>query len=94
VNLVYVSAGLVLRIRYHGPTNSTGARLSVVDTDRGRRVVVPFAYFLSDDERRADAVETWARRHLPECFAASWVVGTVVPGSEWVAVALPVGVEL
>lgn len=93
MNLVYVSPGLVLRIRYHGPTDSRGARLVVSDTDRGRRVTVPYAYGLSDDERRAESVEAWCGRHLPECFAGSWIVGTV-SGSEWVAVSVPAGVEL
>ena len=88
---VHVSPGLVLRIKYHGPTDSQGARLVVSDTDRGRRVTVPYAYHLNDDDRRADAVRVWCGRHLPECFSGSWVIGTV-SGSEWVAVS--VGVEL
>ena len=92
-NLVYVSSGVVLRIKFHGPSDTRGARLVVSDVDRGyRRVVVPYAYGLNEDERRAEAVEAWAERHLPECFAGSWVVGTLVPGSEWVAVSVPVGV--
>lgn len=56
-------------------------------------MTVPYAYGLSDDERRAESVEAWCGRHLPECFAGSWIVGTV-SGSEWVAVSVPAGVEL
>lgn len=92
-NLVYVSSGLVLRIKFYGPSDTRGARLVVSDVDRGyRRVVVPYAYGLNEDERRAEAVEAWGERHLPACFSGSWVVGTLVPGSEWVAVSVPVGV--
>lgn len=91
-NLVYVSSGVVLRIKFHGPSDTRGARLVVSDVDRGRRVVVPYAYGLNEDERRAEVVEAWAERYLPGCFAGSWVVGTLVSGSEWVAVSMPVGV--
>lgn len=92
---VHVSHGLVLRIKYHGPTDSRGARLIVSGGAMvgGRRVVVPYAYHLNDDDRRADAVRAWCARHLPDCFDGSWIVGTVVSGSEWVAVSVPVGVE-
>lgn len=91
-NLVYVSSGLVLRIKFHGPSDTRGARLVVSDVDRGRRVVVPYAYGLNEDQRRAEAVEAWAERHLGADFQASWVVGTLVSGSEWVAVSVPYGV--
>lgn len=82
---VHVSPGLVLRIKYHGPTNSQGARLVVSDVDFGRRLTVPYAYGLNDDDRRAAVVRAWCSRYLPKCFAGSWVIGTV-SGSEWVAV--------
>ena len=90
---VCVSHGLVLRIKYYGPTDSRNARLIVSDVGRARRVVVSYAYHLNDDDRRADAVRAWCERHLPECFQGSWIVGTV-SGSEWVAVSVPVGVTL
>lgn len=84
---VFVSYGLVLRIKYHGPTDSRGARLVVSESGRARRVVVPYAYHLNDDDRRADAVRVWCERHSLEHVANSWVVGTV-SGSEWVAVSV------
>lgn len=88
---VLISSGLTLRIRYYGPTAAGLGSRFVVSDDRGRRVSLPFDYGASDGGRCRVAVETWVEHYLPECFAGSFVVGSV-SSREWCAVFLPVGV--
>lgn len=53
-----------IRTRYHGPTNSRGARISATDND-GNTVRVPLDYGLDDNQRHAAAARAL-------CAKMSW----------------------
>lgn len=56
------NAACAIVARYHGPTNSRGARI-IVTSKRGRKTY-PYPYHLSESEVYVDAVDQYLRNIL------------------------------
>lgn len=65
---------IVLRTKYHGPTNTLGSRISCKAAGRTWRVYVSYDHGSSDVEKHARALAKFCTKHFPrhEDEAPSW----------------------
>jgi hypothetical protein len=66
------SGRVVVRTKYHGPTNHRGSRISVTHAQGGKRLYVDYCYALDIEENHANAVRAYLDYM---CWDGEWVTG-------------------